>query len=185
MLGLDLASKRARTRQDYPYTLTYRLRWPDNDVFTHMNNPIYGVLCDSVANEFLLTRCGYRLSASPEAAIIANTYFDYFGSVSYPGVVEVGLRVAKLGRSSVMYEVGVFAEGEESVKAVGGSMHVWVGNEGGKLGKALKEGMPERVRRGYESLLEPEARSGNGMEGREKEKEREESVDERRRKAKL
>ena len=134
MLGLDLPSKRLRTLSDYPYHRTYTLRWSDNDIFGHMNNPIYGILCDSIANEFLISECGYTMNKSPQAAIIANTYFDYFGSVSYPGSVDVGLRVVKLGRSSVVYEVGVFGRGEEGVKAVGGSMHVWVGNERGCWG---------------------------------------------------
>jgi acyl-CoA thioester hydrolase len=119
-----------------------------------MNNPLYGVLCDSIANQFLIERCGYTMNKSPFSAIIANTYFDYFGSVEYPGMVDVGLRVARLGTSSVVYEVGVFKRGDDAVKAVGGSMHVWVVNEGGVLGRPAKEGMPERVRREYETLLE-------------------------------
>ena len=131
-----------------------------------MNNPLYGVLCDSIANQFLIKRCGYKMNKSPQAAIIANTYFDYFGSVEYPGVIEVGLRVAKLGRTSVVYEVGVFKKGEEGAKAVGGSMHVWVVNEEGVLGRPAREGMPELVRRQYETLVEPEAVHGNEEERR-------------------
>ncbi|EXJ64925.1 hypothetical protein A1O7_01264 [Cladophialophora yegresii CBS 114405] len=121
-----------------------------------MNNPLYGVLCDSIANQFLIERCGYAMNKSPHSAIIANTYFDYFGSVEYPGMVDVGLRVARLGTSSVVYEVGVFKRGDDAVKAVGGSMHVWVVNEGGVLGRPAKEGIPERVRREYETLMEGE-----------------------------
>ncbi|KIW72528.1 hypothetical protein PV04_00713 [Phialophora macrospora] len=159
MLGLDIASKRKRKLSDYPYRLEYRLRWNDNDVFGHMNNPLYGVLCDSIANQFLIERCGYTMDKGPFSAIIANTYFDYFGSVEYPGMVDVGLRVVRLGTSSVVYEVGVFkrgaeGDGDDAVKAVGGSMHVWVVNEGGVLGRPAKEGMPERVRREYETLME-------------------------------
>lgn len=128
-------------------------------MFGHMNNPNYGVLCDSIANTYLIRACGYAPPHSAQAAIIANTYFDYFGSVAYPSTVEVGLRVAKIGKSSVLYEVGVFAKGDEDVKAVGGSMHVWVENlGGGKLGRPTKEGMPRHVRQGYLELMEPEAR---------------------------
>ena len=109
------------------------------------------------------------MNRSPQAAIIASTYFDYFGSVSYPGEIVVGLRVAKLGRTSVTYEVGVFGkrgdgEVEEAVKAVGGSMHVWVTNEDGVLGRPSTQGMPEAVRRGYESLMEAEALKRPGQE---------------------
>lgn len=131
-----------------------------------MNNPLYGVLCDSIANQFLIERCGYKMNKSPQAAIIANTYFDYFGSVEYPGLIEVGLRVAKLGRTSVVYEVGVFKKGDESVKAVGGSMHVWVVNDEGVLGRPAEQGMPELVRKQYETLLEREALVGSEEEKR-------------------
>ena len=153
-LGLDIASKRKRRRSDYFYHLDYRLRWSDNDVFGHMNNPYYGVLIDSIINAYLITRCGYRMNRHPQAGIIANTYCDYFGSVHYPDVVDCGLRVVKLGKTSVMYEVGIFKQGEEDVKAVGGSSHIWVDQSGGELGRPLKEGMPKEVRRGYELLMD-------------------------------
>jgi acyl-CoA thioester hydrolase len=159
-LGLDLPSKRKRTRADYFYHRTYRLRWSDNDVFGHVNNPYYGVLADSIINEYMIKECGYRTSNHPQAAIIANTYFDYFGSLSYPDVVECGLRVVKLGKTSVMYEVGVFKEGDEAVRAVGGSTHIWVEQKPGWLGRPLKEGMPEEMRRGYEKVMGEEARDG-------------------------
>lgn len=126
----------------------------DNDVFGHMNNPKYGVLCDSIANQYLIDQCGYKMSKSPQAAIIVNTYFDYFGSVEYPGVLEIGLRVAKLGKTSVVYEVGVFKKGDEVVKAVGGSMHVWVEAKDGILGRPAEQGMPSDIRKGYMALTE-------------------------------
>ncbi|KEF56659.1 acyl-CoA thioester hydrolase [Exophiala aquamarina CBS 119918] len=154
MLGSDIASKRKRTRQDYRYFLEYRLRWDDNDIFGHMNNPKYGVLCDSIANQYLIDECGYKTSKSPQAAIIVNTYFDYFGSVEYPSVIDIGLRVAKLGKTSVVYEVGVFKKGDEAVKAVGGSMHVWVEAKDGILGRPSEQGMPSHVREGYLALTE-------------------------------
>ncbi|KPI38424.1 uncharacterized protein AB675_12026 [Cyphellophora attinorum] len=174
-LSLSLPAKRTRLRSDYFYHRTYRLRWSDNDVFAHVNNPYYGVLADSIINEYLIRECGYTTLRHPQAAIIANTYFDYFGSLSYPDVVECGLRVVKLGKTSVMYEVGVFKEGEESVKAVGGSSHIWVEQTGpGVLGRPLKEGMPLEMRRGYEKVMGEEAREGadkaRGEMEREKEK---------------
>ncbi|OAL21745.1 hypothetical protein AYO22_07687 [Fonsecaea multimorphosa] len=167
MLGLDIAAKRRRKIEDYPYRLEYRTRWSDNDVYGHMNNPYYGVLCDSIANQYLIEKCNYSMHKSPQSGIIAHTYFDYFGSVEYPGVLEVGLRVAKLGKSSVLYEVGVFKKGDAVVKAVGGSMHVWVSNDGGVLGRPAKEGMPVEVRRAYEALMDPEdqASSDGKMDG--------------------
>ncbi|KAK3217618.1 hypothetical protein GRF29_1g3560002, partial [Pseudopithomyces chartarum] len=116
-LGLDLTSKKLRTRKDYPYRLDYRTRWADNDMFHHLNNPIYGILIDSIINEYLITHLNYNTTTYPRTALVANTYCDYFGQLQYPGVVELGLRVVKLGKNSVMWEVGFFKEGEEGVKA--------------------------------------------------------------------
>lgn len=160
-LELTLAAKRQRKRSDYFFYRTYRLRWSDNDVFAHLNNPYYGVLADSIINDYLITQCGYTTSQHPQAAIIANTYFDFFGSISYPDVVECGLRVVKLGKTSVMYEVSVWKEGEEGVKAVGGSSHIWVEQTGpGILGRPLKDGMPPEMRKGYEKIMGKEAEEG-------------------------
>lgn len=118
-----------------------------------MNNPCYGVLCDSIVNQYMIEECGYTMNKHEQAAIIANTYFDYFGSVSYPDIVECGLRIVKLGKSAVVYEVGIFKKGEAGVKAVGGSTHVYVDQTGGKLGRPLKDGMPQPMREGYERLI--------------------------------
>ncbi|RMZ87411.1 hypothetical protein DV736_g5363, partial [Chaetothyriales sp. CBS 134916] len=152
-LALDLVSKRRRTRNNYFYHLSYRLRWSDNDMFGHVNNPYYGVLVDSIVNQYLVDVCGYRIQKHASAAIIANTYCDYFSSLSYPDVLDVGLRVVKLGRTSVTYEVGFFRAGEEGVKAVGGSTHIWVEQKDGVLGRPLKEGMPDVMRSGYLRLM--------------------------------
>lgn len=125
-----------------------------------MNNPYYGVLIDSIINQYLTEKAGYRLQRHPMAAIIANTYCDYFGSVEYPGELDVGMRVVKLGKSSVVYEVGVFKKGEEAVKAVGGSTHVWVEQSApGVLGKPHKDGMPAEMREAYIKVLSREGKA--------------------------
>ncbi|KJY02392.1 thioesterase family protein [Zymoseptoria brevis] len=149
-LGLDLASKKQRRRSDYPYTLDYRSRWSDNDMFHHLNNPVYGVLIDSIINEYLITKCGYSTSASEHIGLVGSSYCDYFGSAHYPGMINVGLRVVKLGKSSLMYEVGVFQEGEEQVKAVGGFIQIWVLR---KTNKPTGEGIPAYIRKEVEKLL--------------------------------
>ena len=115
----------------------------DNDMFHHLNNPIYGVLIDSIINEYLITHLNYNTTTYPRTALVANTYCDYFGQLQYPGVMELGLRVVKLGRNSVMWEVGFFKEGEEGVKAVGG-VCADLGGEG------VREGAGGRIGGGRE-----------------------------------
>lgn len=81
---------------------------------------------------------------------MVSSYCDYFSSVSFPDILDLGLRVTKLGNSSVTYEVGVFKEGEEEVKVVGGYTHVFVARE---TMRPTREGMEEGVRRGLERLV--------------------------------
>jgi acyl-CoA thioester hydrolase len=119
-------------------------------MFHHLNNPIYGVLIDSIINSYLISKCGYSTSNSKHIGLVANSYCDYFGSAHYPGMLEVGLRVVKIGNSSVVYEVGVFQEGEEQVKAVGGFAQIWVDRE---TNKVTKEGVPASVRGPLGALL--------------------------------
>lgn len=121
-------------------------------MFHHLNNPIYGVLIDSIINEYLMTRVGYNTTTYPRTALVANTYCDYFGQMQYPGMLEMGLRVVKLGTNSVMYECGFFKEGEEQIKAVGGFVQIWVMRDSGK---APKEGLEPHVRKALEKLMQP------------------------------
>lgn len=119
-------------------------------MFHHLNNPIYGVLIDSIINDYLIKHCGYNTSDYPRIALVANTYCDYFGSTAYPKMLEVGLRVVKLGKSSVMYECGIFEEGDEQVKAVGGFVQIWVKRSDNR---PPREGLEPHVRKALESLL--------------------------------
>lgn len=125
-------------------------------MFHHLNNPIYGVLIDSIINSYLIQRCGYSTSQSAHIGLVANSYCDYFGAAHYPGMLNVGLRVVKIGNSSVMYEVAVFQEGDEQVKAVGGFTQIWVDRA---TNKVTKEGVPSSIREPLRPLL---ARSEQG-----------------------
>lgn len=122
-------------------------------MFSHLNNPIYGVLIDSIINAYLIDKCGYHPNTSSHVGLVANSYCDYFGSAHYPGMLDVGLRVVKLGKSSVVYECGVFQEGEEKVKAVGGFIQIWVRKEDNRPDA---EGVPRHVRGELMALVNSE-----------------------------
>lgn len=127
----------------------------DNDMFHHLNNPVYGVLIDSIINEYLFAYVGYDTISYPRTALVASTYCDYFGQLRYPGMLELGLRVVKLGKNSVMYEVGFFKDGDEVVKAVGGFVQIWVMRNDGKV---PEEGLEPRVREKLAELMQPGVR---------------------------
>ncbi|THC92961.1 hypothetical protein EYZ11_007552 [Aspergillus tanneri] len=138
-------------------------------MYAHLNNTVYAMLFDSIVNSYLITHCGMdpfsmnnnsssdkTTASSNQVAIMVNSYCDYFASVSFPDVLDLGLRVAKLGSSSVTYEVGVFKRGEEAVKTVGGYTHVFVARE---TMRPTKSGMEEKIRRELEKLMvQPKAR---------------------------
>lgn len=129
-------------------------------MYAHLNNTVYTQLFDSIINTYLINNCGMnpfsvnsKSSSGPamkQIAIIATSYCDYFASVSFPDILELGLRVARLGSSSVTYEVGVFRKGEEDVKVLGGYTHVFCDRE---TMRPAKGGMEEGVRRGLEGLV--------------------------------
>ena len=119
-------------------------------MFHHLNNPVYGVLIDSIINSYLIQHCGYSTSSWKQIGLVANTYCDYFGAAQYPGMLDVGLRVVRMGKSSIMYEVAVFQEGSEQVKAIGGFTQIWVDKASNK---ALKDGVPKEIKEPLESLL--------------------------------
>lgn len=119
-------------------------------MFHHLNNPVYAVLIDSIINSYLMKYCGYSTASSDYIGLVANTYCDYFGSAQYPGMLEVGMRVVKMTRSSITYEVGVFQQGDESVKAVGGMIQIWVKRATNKVDEG---GIPKWIKEPLQPLL--------------------------------
>lgn len=126
-------------------------------MYGHLNNSIYAFLFDSIINHYLITHCGIdpaqekaqNTKKHNQIGLVVSSYCDYFTSVSYPDLLELGLKVVKLGSSSVMYEVGVFRKGEQEVKVVGGFTHVFVERD---TMKPRKSGMDGSIREGLERL---------------------------------
>ncbi|KIP09769.1 hypothetical protein PHLGIDRAFT_66919 [Phlebiopsis gigantea 11061_1 CR5-6] len=119
---------KVRKRDNYPFLLSYRTRWSDNDQYAHVNNSIYFHFFDSVVNTYLIRHCGLKPPTSPLIGLVVSSYCHFFAPASFPVVLDLGLRVVKLGNSSVAYEIGVFEEGKEVPNAVGGYTHVFVDN---------------------------------------------------------
>ncbi|KAF9478089.1 thioesterase, partial [Pholiota conissans] len=135
---------KTRIRSDYAYFLSYRTRWSDNDQYSHMNNSIYYHLFDSIVNTYLIEKCGLDPKTSPLIGLVVSSYCQFFAPLGFPQVLDLGLRVNKLGNSSVSYEVGVFEQGKDVPAAVGGYTHVFVGSESRKsitIAKETKDGL--------------------------------------------
>ena len=128
------------SRGDYRYWQQVSTRWVDNDPYGHINNAVYFSYIDSVVNQFLIERQLLDIEKSEAIGLVAQSQCQFFQSLSYPGIVDCGLRVTHLGNSSVSYEVGMFAQGEETVTAVGGFTHVFV-DRGQRQPRPLPEPM--------------------------------------------
>lgn len=134
-----------------------------------MNNSVYNFLCvhgpsscpagcltmgmcrfDSVINTYLMEHCGLHPPTSAQHPLMAHTHCDYFAAISFPKVAELCLRVNKLGKSSVTYEVGLFEKNEKPVKAVGEFVHVFVDRQ---TQRPNVNGMNDDLRQGLEKLL--------------------------------
>jgi acyl-CoA thioester hydrolase len=98
----------------------------DNDVYGHVNNVVYYSFFDTAVNGFLIANGCLDIQNSPAIGLAAETGCRYFKSVAFPDRLSAGIRVAKLGRSSVRYEIGIFLEGDEAPAAEGHFVHVYV-----------------------------------------------------------
>ncbi|KAJ8067354.1 hypothetical protein OCU04_004707 [Sclerotinia nivalis] len=141
-----------RRREDYGYVLEYRTRWSDNDMYDHMNNSIYNFLYDSIVNSYLIEHCGLHPPTSSQYGLVVHSHGDFFGSIAFPAVADLALRVNKLGKSSVTYEIALFERGAEAVKSVGEIIHVFVERE---TGRPAAQGMNDTIKEGLQKILRP------------------------------
>ncbi len=116
----------APTRHDYSHFLTIPTRWNDNDSYGHVNNAVYYYFIDTVVNGYLINNGLLDLKSSLTIGLAVETGCKYFGSIEYPDIVHAGLRVTKLGNSSVTYDIGIFKNAETTASAQGHFVHVYV-----------------------------------------------------------
>jgi acyl-CoA thioester hydrolase len=113
-------------RDEYPHRLAIPTRWKDNDVYGHVNNVEYYSYFDTVINTWLIREGGLDIHGGEVIGVCAESHCEFHGPLAFPETVDAGLRVARLGRSSVRYEIGLFAEQSEDAAATGWFVHVFV-----------------------------------------------------------
>jgi acyl-CoA thioester hydrolase len=113
---------------DYPHQLEIPTRWHDNDVYGHVNNVDYYAFFDTVINEWLISAGGLDIHSGAVIGLCAESHCSFLAPLAFPETVTAGLRVAKLGNSSVRYEIGLFAE-DGAQAADGWFVHVFVDRE--------------------------------------------------------
>jgi acyl-CoA thioester hydrolase len=119
-------SPRRDRRADYPHVLAIPTRWMDNDTYGHVNNVTYYSYFDTVVNEHLVREGGLDIHNAPAIGLVVETSCNFHRPLSFPDTVDAGLRVAKIGNSSVAYEIALFRRDDEEPAATGRFVHVWV-----------------------------------------------------------
>ncbi|MEA2478896.1 MAG: acyl-CoA thioester hydrolase [Thermoleophilaceae bacterium] len=150
-VALHAASVRApmpEERSDYPHHVQLGTRWNDNDVYGHVNNAEYYALFDTAINAYLIDAGGLDIHAGDSIGLCAESHCSFSAALSFPETVTVGLRVGKLGRTSVRYELGVFRDEPDELSATGWFVHVFVDRETRRPAP-----MPERLRGALEAIV--------------------------------
>ena len=124
--------KNSSNRSEYNHFILLGTRWNDNDIYGHMNNVIYYELFDTAVNKWLLTNNLLDIQNGKNIGLIVKSGCDFFSSFAYPEDIEAGIRVTKIGTSSVRYEVGLFRKNQQLSSADGFFIHVYVDRETNK-----------------------------------------------------
>ena len=115
-----------QSRSAYRAYRSISTRWMDNDVYGHVNNVVYYSWFDTAVNAHLIEQGALDIHAGDTIGLVIETQCNYFAPLAFPQTVEAGIRVARIGSSSVRYEVGLFASGEALSAAAGHFVHVYV-----------------------------------------------------------
>lgn len=134
---------RARYRRFIPITT----RWSDNDAYGHINNVTYYSYFDTAVNRHLIDGGALDVARSQEIGVVVETMCRFFMPLAYPQDIEAGLRLGRLGTSSVRYEIGIFKAGAAEAAAAGHFVHVYV-----RRSDFAVVPVPDPVRRAAEKL---------------------------------
>jgi len=114
------------SRSDFPHVRRLQTRWKDNDLYGHVNNVEYYSFFDTVINAWLIAQGGLDIHDGQVIGLCAESHCAFHAALAFPEAVDAALRVGRLGRASVTYELALFAEGGDEAAATGWFVHVFV-----------------------------------------------------------
>ena len=115
-----------KNRNDYPFLFPIQTRWADNDIYGHVNNVTYYSYFDTAANALLIQKAGFDIHHSPIIGLVVNSSCNFLEELTYPEIIEVGVAIAKIGNSSLTYDLAIFKQGKGEASAQGQFVHVFV-----------------------------------------------------------
>ena len=116
----------ARQRDQYPFIFPIQTRWADNDMYGHVNNVTYYSYFDTAANALLIQHAGFDIRNSEIIGLVVESQCQFLQELSYPEIIEVGVAIAKLGNSSLRYDLAIFKQNQNHASAQGHFVHVFV-----------------------------------------------------------
>lgn len=116
----------ARLRTDFPVLRTISTRWEDEDIYGHVNNIVYYSFFDTAVNGFLIEATRVDIREFDAVGLVAETQCEFLRELRFPGDVQAGIAVAKLGTSSIVYRLGLFQGASDEPAALGRFVHVYV-----------------------------------------------------------
>ena len=112
--------------EDFPFTIDVQTRWGDNDMLGHLNNVVYNRIIETAVVNFTLGNLGIDWRIDACYPVVIETLCRFHRSLSFPETPTAGLRVARIGSSSVTYEIGIFGPDIPEPAATGHFIHVFI-----------------------------------------------------------
>jgi acyl-CoA thioester hydrolase len=138
------------TRAAFAHFRRMDTRWNDNDAYGHINNVVYYAFFDTAVNAYLIQSGTLDIRNSTVIGLVVETQCQYFKPIAYPDTVHAGIRVAKLGTSSVRYEIGLFRNDDDAAAAQGHFVHVYTDRATNR-----PVPIPDETRRALSALVMP------------------------------
>ena len=135
-------------RGHYGYFLDLKTRWMDNDIYGHVNNVTYYSYFDTLANQYLIDCGGLNIHTAEVVGFVVASNCQYLSPIAHPKTLQGGLRVEKLGTSSVQYGLAIFVQGQPQASAHGTFTHVFVDRTSNR-----SVPIPTAIRQALEQLL--------------------------------
>jgi acyl-CoA thioester hydrolase len=123
---METGDPRSLRRGDFPVLRALPTRWSDDDVYGHVNNVVHYLMFDTAVNGWLIEASGCDIRRLPAIGVVVETSCRYFAELRFPEVVTAGIGLERLGTSSVVYRLALFAERGDEPAAVGRFVHVYV-----------------------------------------------------------
>ena len=110
----------------YPVLRPLAVRWGDVDIYGHVNNVVYLAWFDTAVNGWYVDEGFLEPGRSTHVFLVVETGCQYFREVRFADTVQCGIRVVRLGSSSVTYDLALFTDDAETACARGRYVHVQV-----------------------------------------------------------